>query len=594
MRLATVKEPGFGDDDLIAKFQYDDNGNRTELKYYRQGNESGTTTTISYTYGSCGCGCSNYLTEFSTAGGPTFSFDATSEGDIDGLGRLRYASETLAKVGQGAGTVSHDLTYTYDMLSRLTYAQTTNVFPEPNPHLEFDHSFDDAGNMTQMIYNKGSGNVTRTYGLDHDMVDNYVEGATTKSVDWDENGRQYSQPIDSAQWPDYELAYTWDNRLRYGEDGGDTRTMEAWYTPDGARIAKKRTWDDNSDYNHKYVVDVVRGVPVVLLVLNADSGNAMVNSYIHANGQVLAQHDETDQENRPIYFYLHDRLGSVRQVIDDNAEVVHCYTYDPWGLTVGAESEETAGKSNLYRFAGYVWDPEVSQYYCNARQYDPVLARFTSRDPLQGNFKEPMTLHRYLYALNDPINRTDPSGAQAQEVWSLLRHHYRTVHALSLYYTFLDALLSSTGDPADILNWLPNLNHYREYLFDPENLNKPFMWETEIYEVLDRGREEFVDSVRRARERIDRLGEIIANACDWGDLALCAAPVLLEAGVTTTIQAALLPQALGFCAACAIDPEPVSKTISCVGCGAYFGWKFYSAVKFGYDMGMCIIENCGD
>lgn len=36
--------------------------------------------------------------------------------------------------------------------------------------------------------------------------------------------------------------------------------------------------------------------------------------------------------------------------------------------------------------------------------------RFTGRDPINGNNQEPLTLHKYLYCLNDPINRIDPLG----------------------------------------------------------------------------------------------------------------------------------------------------------------------------------------
>ena len=56
------------------------------------------------------------------------------------------------------------------------------------------------------------------------------------------------------------------------------------------------------------------------------------------------------------------------------------------------------------------WDPITGMYNCNARWYDPVLARFTGRDPVLGGFKEPLTLHAYLYCLNDPINGIDPTG----------------------------------------------------------------------------------------------------------------------------------------------------------------------------------------
>ena len=45
-----------------------------------------------------------------------------------------------------------------------------------------------------------------------------------------------------------------------------------------------------------------------------------------------------------------------------------------------------------------------------ARMYDPEMKRFTSRDPVRGKYQEPLTLHRYLYCLNDPVNRYDLDG----------------------------------------------------------------------------------------------------------------------------------------------------------------------------------------
>ncbi len=46
-------------------------------------------------------------------------------------------------------------------------------------------------------------------------------------------------------------------------------------------------------------------------------------------GQVLAQHDGDYDDD--IYLYLHDRLGSVRQVIDPSGDVKNRYTYQPLG-----------------------------------------------------------------------------------------------------------------------------------------------------------------------------------------------------------------------------------------------------------------------
>ena len=92
-------------------------------------------------------------------------------------------------------------------------------------------------------------------------------------------------------------------------------------------------------------------------------------NYIHANGRIIAQHDGDQEANR--YFYLHDRLGSVRQIVNTDGVIENYYLYyEPWGSC--ATSAENI--SNWYRFAGYYEDPEVSQYFCNARQYETFAA----------------------------------------------------------------------------------------------------------------------------------------------------------------------------------------------------------------------------
>jgi len=128
----------------------------------------------------------------------------------------------------------------------------------------------------------------------------------------------------------------------------------------------------------------------------------------HANSKILAQHDGNASTTPPadIYFYLHDRLGSVRNIINSSGNVVMLYTYNPFGETL----ESDGSFVNPWRFTGQYFDSEIDEYYLRARMYDPYIYRFTSRDPVLGKFENPLTLHAYLYCLNDPINKIDPSG----------------------------------------------------------------------------------------------------------------------------------------------------------------------------------------
>ena len=73
----------------------------------------------------------------------------------------------------------------------------------------------------------------------------------------------------------------------------------------------------------KYVVDITGELPVILMEIEPASGNIM-KTYIYGNSEVLAQHEGDTSADR--YFYLQDRLGSVRLVIDDEGAVQNYYT----------------------------------------------------------------------------------------------------------------------------------------------------------------------------------------------------------------------------------------------------------------------------
>ena len=126
--------------------------------------------------------------------------------------------------------------------------------------------------------------------------------------------------------------------------------------------------------------------------MELDSNFNVVKSYVYGNAQVIAMYDGAQETTTNKYFYMHDRLGSIRQMINRDGSVVVLYTFNPFGETI--ESDVTF--DNPFRFTGQYYDSEIGQYYLRARQYEPHLGRFVSRDPVLGEFAEPLTLHKYL------------------------------------------------------------------------------------------------------------------------------------------------------------------------------------------------------
>jgi len=375
-------QPDFNNNNNIAIFDYDDNGNRSQLNYALKGSEGGGQLYIDYTYNH-----DNLLTAFETSTyGTSGNLDEFSlaQVTIDGSGRLTDADETLTKTN--GSTITHVLDYIYDMRSQLTDASVTNI---DSSTWTADFTYKKAGN----IQTKEINSTTTDYTYTGDLMTEVDED----EIGWDLNGNMETGLTAEITWD-------WDNRLRSADVGSDG--IERKYSPDGAMIYKEST-ENSTTTRRKYIIDNTDEYPVVLMEPAPDNSNAIEKTYLFSNSQILVQYDGC-MSTGDKYFYLADRLGSVRQVIDVNADVNHLYPYGPFGKKLEDDDDETVDVA--YQFASYVWDNILKQNYLNARWYDPDIYRFTGRDPLHGDFNEPATLHAYLYCLNNPTNLTDPTG----------------------------------------------------------------------------------------------------------------------------------------------------------------------------------------
>ncbi|MGD0829958.1 MAG: RHS repeat-associated core domain-containing protein [Terracidiphilus sp.] len=107
-------------------------------------------------------------------------------------------------------------------------------------------------------------------------------------------------------------------------------------------------------------------------------------------------------------FYVYDGGSSVRQLTNSAGVVTDEYEYDAFGNSFTKQG--TTPNNYLYR--GEQYDSDLGLYYLRARYYNPATGRFMSRDPEEGTIKIPATLHKYLYASGDPVNRIDPRGRE--------------------------------------------------------------------------------------------------------------------------------------------------------------------------------------
>ena len=111
-------------------------------------------------------------------------------------------------------------------------------------------------------------------------------------------------------------------------------------------------------------------------------------------------------------FYGYDGHGSVRQLTNSAGAVTDTYDYDAFGNLINS----TGTTPNVYLFASEAFDPALGLYYNRARYLNTATGRFWSMDTAEGNNRDPLSLHKYLYAEGNPVGHVDPGGHEIDEV----------------------------------------------------------------------------------------------------------------------------------------------------------------------------------
>ena len=147
--------------------------------------------------------------------------------------------------------------------------------------------------------------------------------------------------------------------------------------------------------------------------------------YVSAGGRSIAQLDIPENTdpislapvlNTGRQYFLHDHLGSVVVVLNNDNTVAERLNYDPWGrrrTALGsAEPELTTSQAHEVNrgFTMHEHLSSVGLIHMNGRLYDPILGRFLQADPLIPDATNLQSYNRYSYVMNSPLVFTDPSG----------------------------------------------------------------------------------------------------------------------------------------------------------------------------------------
>jgi RHS repeat-associated protein len=146
-----------------------------------------------------------------------------------------------------------------------------------------------------------------------------------------------------------------------------------------------------------------------------DAGNAWAD--LNGSNALQARRvftDGTAQEVTRIVgtiaaWYLPDREGSVRNLVNSGGTLSDTITYDDFGKVT---SETSTSTGDRFKYTGMELDSETGLQHQNARYYDPATGRWTSMDPIGFDANDP---NLYRYVGNAPTNGMDPSGLEDKD-----------------------------------------------------------------------------------------------------------------------------------------------------------------------------------
>jgi RHS repeat-associated protein len=301
--------------------------------------------------------------------------------NVLGAGGTVLASQSYVMNALGNRTSMIDaagrvVNYTYDATQRLL-SESDNV---SGAFVTTSYTYDDVGN--RLTKNVGGVVTSYTYDAGDRML---TEGGL--SYTYDANGNLLSRSDG--------VTYTYDaeNRLASHTAGGVTTAYT--YDAFGNRVGS-----NSLSGTTNYLVDPADSSGLAQVVAERNGAGVLTRSYVYGN-------DLIRQNQGGVASYYHpDALGSTRALTDATGAVTDTYDYSAFGQL----ARSSGSTANNFMFAGEQLDPASGLYYLRARYMDPRVGRFVSTDPFAGLVTHPATLHDYMYALNNPVNFTDPTG----------------------------------------------------------------------------------------------------------------------------------------------------------------------------------------
>ncbi len=400
-------------------YSYDANNQLTEITY-----PSGAPVTFTYDEN----GSRTAMTD--SLGNSTFSYDALNRmtASTDAYGKqIGYSYDEVGHRSTMTYPGSNTVTYGYDAANRMTSVTdwlggiTTYSYDAAGKHITTSnpngttavYTHDAASRLVGLVNAKPDASVICSYSLTLDGVGNHLQSTHNEPLEphFQAENTAYTYDADNRLTSAGGVAIGYDDNGNMTSHGSDTYSYDfedrlSETTIDGATYQYAYNGVGNrkeaiaGGETTRYVLDINDSISHVLA--ETDETGSISNYYIYGRGLT----SRIDSSGTAYYHY--DVRGSTIALTDESSFVSDSYAYDSFGTILNS----SGSNANPFRYVGRygLLDDGNGLKYVRARYYAPLIGRFITKDPYLGEEDAVQSLHRYVYAQNNPLRLVDVSG----------------------------------------------------------------------------------------------------------------------------------------------------------------------------------------
>lgn len=418
--------PNFNNYDMVSTgYDFTNAITSTTRKHYNTTNTTSPILTIANLYYYDHMGRKTQTKEQINGGAPVL----LSQSDYNEIGQLKI--KHLHSTNNGS-TFLQNISYAYNERGWLSQVNDPNVAPAADKLFSMALNYNTLvpahngspqynGNISEQLYNKGgAGQKYVTYNYDQMnrlTAGNSVEAFSENGITYDANGNIKTLTRLGPNAGTLTYSYGGTNQLQ-SVSGGVTRS----YGYDANGNATSDGQGHTITYN---LLNLPSSIPGKSLTYTYDAtgqklrkiSGTTVTEYVDGiqytgTGIDFVQTEEgrvLNPTTSPNYEYtLTDHLGNNRVTFDQVKGKASEDDYYPFGLNVARGAIPSL--RNHYLYNKKELQDELNQYDYGARFYDPVIARWTSVDPLAEKSRR---WSPYNYVMDNPLRFIDPDGMAA-------------------------------------------------------------------------------------------------------------------------------------------------------------------------------------